>query len=355
MSEAGWRLRLLRGDPAPGERLLRVGTLAGLPAGPATPVGDVVELEDAALFADHWHLLRDGELLPDLVFHLPIAEDGFVARFGRNGKALVPREVPLREVDEPCLFLGGAHNYYHWFADYLPRLAADEADGPWRDLPLVVNSRLAPYQSRSLELLGVDPRRLRPAAAGPLDRFAHLAVPRLPGRAFRPGGEPEWMHPALTRPAVEWLDRRLGRHAVPGQGSPRRIMLLRGETTFRRCENEPQIAGIARRHGFEPVRAETLDFDRQIALFAGAEVVLAVHGAGCTNMLFAPRGACLIELHPAGHLPDFYVHLTRLRGQDHMSLGGAATRAVGTLTAHHWAFRVDPAEVDALLADLPDH
>lgn len=358
VSEAGWRLRLLRGEPGPAERLLRVAALADLPAGAPTPVGDVVELEDAALYADHWHLLRgdggqDGTLLPDLVFHLPIAEDGFIVRFGRTGKALAPRDVPVQEVDEPGLFLGGAHNYYHWLTDYLPRLAADEAQAPWRDLPLVVNSHLTPYQRRSLELLGIDPARLRPARAGAFQRFRRLAVPRLPGRAFRPGGEPEWMRPTLTPRTMEWLDRRFARHAVPERGSPRRIMLLRGESAFRRCENEAQIAQVARQHGFEPVRAETLDFERQIALFAGAEAVLAVHGAGCTNMLFAPRGACLIELHPAGHLPGFYVHLTRLRGQEHKALGGPPTRAIGTLTPHHWAFRVDPAQLDALLAELP--
>jgi tetratricopeptide (TPR) repeat protein len=352
--EAGRRLRLARAQPAPGEVVLPLATLADLPAAGTAPLGDVVELSGAGLFADHWHLLDGGldggRMMLDLVFHLPVGDDGLVVRFGHEGAVLARTGFPERAVAEPCLFLGGAHNYYHWLVDYLPRLSALEADGPWRDLPLVTGSRPAPYERRLLELLGVDPARLRPAEPGTVARFRRLWVPRLPGRRLRPGGVPEWMQSALAPDTAAWLRRRCAPFARPEPDGPRRIMLLRGESTFRRCENEAQLAEVARARGFVPVRPETLPVERQAALFAGAEVVLSVHGAGCTNMLFAPPGAVLVELHPAGHLPDFYTRMTGLLGQEHRALGGPPTRSVGTLTPYHWHFRVDPAELDALLA-----
>ncbi|HEV7372509.1 glycosyltransferase 61 family protein [Arenibaculum sp.] len=350
--DAGRKLRLARGEPAPGETVLRLASLADQPAAGEAPLGDVVELSGAGLFADHWHILDGDRLLPDLVFHLPIGDDGLVTLFGREGAVLARTGFPEREVEEPCLFLGGAHNYYHWLADYLPRLSALEAEGPWRHLPLVTSSRPAPYEQRLLELLGVDPARLRPAEPGTIARFRQLWVPRLPGRRLRPGGVPEWMCSALAPDTASWLRRRCASFAVPEPDGPRRIMLLRGETAFRRCENEAQLVEVARARGFVPVRPETLPVERQAALFAGAQIVLSVHGAGCTNMLFAPPGAVLVELHPAGHLPDFYTRMTGLLGQEHRALGGPPTRSVGSLTPYHWHFRIDPAELDAVLAEV---
>ncbi len=135
-------------------------------------------------------------------------------------------------------------------------------------------------------------------------------------------------------------------------GGPRRILISREGSLFRRCENEAAIADIAVRHGFVPVRLEDLTFDAQVDLFSGAEIVMGVHGAGFTNMLFAPAGALLIELHPAGHLPVFYRHLTGLMGQRHMAIPGTITQSLRPSLEYNWNFRVDPADVDLCLAEL---
>ena len=88
------------------------------------------------------------------------------------------------------------------------------------------------------------------------------------------------------------------------------------------------------------------------ALFGRAEIVIGVHGAGFTNMLFAPPSALLIELHPAGHLPEFYRHLTQLMGQRHHAIPGTITQSLHPALEYNWNFRVDPAEVDLFLAGL---
>jgi capsular polysaccharide biosynthesis protein len=79
---------------------------------------------------------------------------------------------------------------------------------------------------------------------------------------------------------------------------------------------------------------------------------MGVHGAGFTNMLFAPPGALLVELHPAGHLPKFYRHLTGLMGQRHHAIPGTITQSLHPALEYNWNFRVDPAEVDLFLAGL---
>jgi capsular polysaccharide biosynthesis protein/thioredoxin-like negative regulator of GroEL len=354
--ESASRLRLARGMPGPGEALMPLARLSRMPASAPDPFGaGTVELEDVRLFADHWHLMRcDGTLALDLVFHLPVTDDMVAVHYGWEGRALVRSDLREERIGEPALFLGGAHNYYHWLADFLPRLAVLDGDGGpgWRDRRLVVNSRLAPYQKRALELLGIEEGRLLHAPAGRLLAFERLAVPRLPERRLREDGVPEWMAPALTVEVAAWLRGRFAPWMRPEPGAARRLMILRGNTLIRRCVNEDQLLEVAKQHGFAPVHPEELPLERQIALFAGAEAVLAVHGAGCANMLFAPSGSHLLEMHPAGHLPDFYPHLCGLLGQGHTAIGGPPVQSVGALTPAHWHFRVDPSELDEALSSL---
>jgi capsular polysaccharide biosynthesis protein len=59
--------------------------------------------------------------------------------------------------------------------------------------------------------------------------------------------------------------------------------------------------------GFERVEMEQLSFAAQAALMAETAVLLAPHGAGLTNMIFAPAGAQVLEIaDPAYPNPNFF-------------------------------------------------
>jgi capsular polysaccharide biosynthesis protein/Flp pilus assembly protein TadD len=350
------RLRLYGRAPAEGERIVRAAALGDLPgAGVATagPIGlEVREMEGVALYGDLW-LAVAGERAAeaaslDLVYAVRGDDRRFYRAHGVDGAVLLG-EAEVFEDPEPTLFLGGSTNYYHWTVDFLPRLAALEALPGSGDRRVLVNGRLAPYQLRMMEVAGLDPDRLKTPQPDALTRYARLWVPTLPGRPRRPDGTPDWMRAHHDARQLGWLRERLGAAARPRAGGPRRVMVLREGATLRRCENEAAVLDLARARGFEPVRLETLSFDDQAALFAGAEAVLAVHGAGCTNMVFAPAGAALVELHPAGHLPPFYVEMCRQLGQRHVSVPGRATRSLAPLLPAFWDFRVDLDQVAAAL------
>jgi capsular polysaccharide biosynthesis protein len=55
----------------------------------------------------------------------------------------------------------------------------------------------------------------------------------------------------------------------------------------RRVRNEPEVADYLTDRGFEVVALEERPFREQVQLFAEAEVVVAQHGAGLINLLFA--------------------------------------------------------------------
>lgn len=345
-AEAGARLRLKSGTPRSGEAVRRLFPLADSLAHDKEPL----DLREVDLCVDQWHLIDGDRMALDLVFTPPLGRENFVIQPG-NGAALVRDDLPRDRVDQPVEFLGGTGNYYHWMLDTLPRLAVI---GDRDDRPLLVNRDLSGFHRRTLELMGVPPDRLMAPSRTPvLTRFAQLRISGLVSRPRRPDGQMDWMVPSVSAPAARWVrDRLAAGLASADHPGPRRILISREGSLFRRCENEAAIAAIAARHGFVPVRLEDLTFDAQADLFGGAEVVLGVHGAGFTNMLFAPPGALLIELHPAGHLPVFYRHLTGLMGQRHMAIPGTITQALRPSLEYNWNFRVDPADVDLCLAEL---
>ncbi|MEW9920539.1 glycosyltransferase 61 family protein [Marimonas sp. MJW-29] len=89
--------------------------------------------------------------------------------------------------------------------------------------------------------------------------------------------------------------------AIEGQDFshlPKRFFVGRDDrrSRMRRMEGEDMLFEHLDLFGFDYVVFESLDPLEQIALMAGAEIMVSYHGAGFTNMLFANPDACVIEL-----------------------------------------------------------
>jgi capsular polysaccharide biosynthesis protein len=89
------------------------------------------------------------------------------------------------------------------------------------------------------------------------------------------------------------------RHDI--QGHRRRLFLSRRDnegTQGRVLANQIEIAAILDSMGFTPYYAEDYTFDQQRNDFSAAEIVVGVHGAGLSNVVFMDRGATVVELMP---------------------------------------------------------
>uniref|UniRef100_A0A0D9VBY5 Glycosyltransferase 61 catalytic domain-containing protein n=1 Tax=Leersia perrieri TaxID=77586 RepID=A0A0D9VBY5_9ORYZ len=93
------------------------------------------------------------------------------------------------------------------------------------------------------------------------------------------------------------------RGGVTGNGKPRLLIISRKNS--RRFLNEREMAQTAAAMGFD-VRIAEPDQHTDMSTFAqlvnSADVMIGVHGAGLTNMVFLPRGAILIQVVPFGGL-----------------------------------------------------
>jgi hypothetical protein len=291
----------------------------------------LAEYRQALVLAGEWFVIAEDKVFSDGFVQTPNPpHSAYLAGFGPDGRSIgLIFDKAVRQFVDRGFLLGGCRNYSHWLLDYLPRLQL--LDDP--TVPLLINQDPAPFQIESLALLGIERSRLVELAYPGTYAVDRLLYPALASSSFVP--------PHSFRPAVlDWLRAAL----LPTQRSGcagRRLFVSRGGESpphRRRLINHAEIAEIAIGHGFEIVEAEKLPIGEQIRLFAEASVVAGPHGAGLTNIVFAPRGTRILELigpalgKSAASLA--YGRIAGLAGQDLRRIVGTPVSGSGLMGNH---------------------
>jgi hypothetical protein len=113
----------------------------------------------------------------------------------------------------------------------------------------------------------------------------------------------------------DWLRGVYGVEEPPP--GPRRIYIRRSGDYARPVLNEPDLEALAVSHGFTPVTPETLSFEEQVRLFAGAETVLSPWGSGLTLAPLLHGARRVIELVPSSVTDVWFVRQAMLHGFDY--------------------------------------
>lgn len=194
-------------------------------------------------------------------------------------------------------------NYSHWTMECLPRLLESPEV---RETRILLPDDLTRWHRESLRALGIADHQVQEVAPGcyEVDR---LYFPSFVGWA---GETAPWALGELRRRIVG------SRHPHPG----RRVYLMRGAVAHRRVINEAEVATALRRWSFQCADASTLSVADQAEAVADAEVVVAMHGAALTNIVYAPAGTTVVEvLDPAYENGEYYGIATAL-GQSYWYL-----------------------------------
>jgi len=80
--------------------------------------------------------------------------------------------------------------------------------------------------------------------------------------------------------------------------SQQRIYVSRKLAVKRHLANEEEFLGLLKEHKFRKVYLEQMSVREQVELFRSASHVIAAHGAGLTNVLFAPADVKILEIRP---------------------------------------------------------
>jgi hypothetical protein len=326
--------------------VLTFGSLRG-PKRYAETVG-LLKFQDAMVLGGEWIVVVGGEIFCDFLVQTPSPpETAFLTRFGFDDDVIEliheqPRGPALRE----AFLLGGCRNYSHWLLDYLPRLRL-RGDA---SLPLIVNGPIARFQSEALKFLGIEDDELiqleYPATLPVRDLF----YPGICSSSITPP------HPFRTE-VLTWL-RDAFAPLMTSDRKERRIFISRKEEAHawgRRLLNHEEVESIAKRHDFEIVALEKLGFAEQVRLFSSAAIIAGAHGAGFTNMVFAPAGTKLVEL--IG--PQFsdsawsmeYATIAQRSQQDFTRIVGQGDKR-GSVEFNHLPYEtyfIDPKEFESVL------
>jgi hypothetical protein len=274
-------------------------------------------------------------------------ENGFYALFrpGRrklnvSGTGWIPEHLEtLREsrFDTQELEAGSwffecwSGNYFHWMTRCLPK-AIILADMYPND-PLLVPSRLKRnrFLTESLK------------RAGLYDRVLQLRSPRVLVRELNVLVGMGTMNEYALRVVRERLSApQSSQQSAMGA----RIFVSRAGASWRKLLNENEVRDRLRELSFEVVDFGKLSFAEQIEVSAHASILVGVHGAGLTNMLFARPGLQVVEIEETGFPnPDYYL-LASCLGHDYWLVSSASS---STKAAGYKDITVDSAELIAIV------
>jgi capsular polysaccharide biosynthesis protein len=219
----------------------------------------------------------------------------------------LPKPRPLRGRTAIAVTPEAAGNYYHWLIDLLPRVCLIRSSRGFESFEdLLINGSHAHYEEASLRALGVRPEKVLYVDAR--DRF-HIEEATIPSMDH------------FSKVIAPWKIERLRalRDSLPRAQAahPSRLYVSRKRAAVRRVINELEFEKILHDARFTAVELELCSWRDQVAMFSGAEVVLAPHGAALANTVFCQPGALLAEINTRPGFRDYYLNLAVSSGVRH--------------------------------------
>lgn len=215
----------------------------------------------------------------------------------------------------------GHEHFFHFLFDRLPRLYYLLEKFPLGREPVVVltNENLPAFQR---DIYAFVAARHPNVTVVPVPERERWQLPRLHQLDdFQP-----IKRTLASEGALEFMRSLVfGGYGIASEAKPaRRLYVTRADTKKRRILNEPELQPLLAARGFETVAPGRMPLKEQAQLFAQAEMIVGAHGAGLTNILFAPKGARVVELFPADKVKNTYFLLAKSLGQSYRGVIGSA-------------------------------
>ena len=175
--------------------------------------------------------------------------------------------------------------YYHWLTESLPRALAIHEAYPKATI-LLPSEKYRPY-AETLRCLGIGNIAFFPEGANV--RIEAPILSECP-RKF-----------ATTSPALLKKVRNtiLENGALSASHPPDKIVYIsRRKARGRFIQNEEALEAMLAEFGTESVCLEDFSFTEQVSLMQRTRLLISIHGAGLTNMMFMQEGGTVMEILP---------------------------------------------------------
>ncbi len=293
----------------------------------------LVSLRNATILGNSGAVVQDGKVVVESVFD--------VSRLAKSpafkAPALLLPNYKNGIYTSVLHFPWAENNNYHWFFDCLPRLyyVLQTTDQP---INIIMRQDLPAYQHETLRFI---------LAAYPLAKVVYIGKHEKweTEQFILPSFVSNSQSGYLTQNISSWLRENIWKgYNVEKNSQKKRIYISRANTKTRRIINEEQLLPLLANYGFEVIRAEELTYQQQVQLFYNTEALIAPHGAGLTNLLFA-ENCKVLEFHPANLIKTHYLLLSKGLGFNYSAIVGSAGDASENYT-------IDAQEVENWLQQL---
>lgn len=190
-------------------------------------------------------------------------------------------------------------NYYHWMYEVLPRIHLIQQSGEAVDRFILNTEPEQPFQSETLDRLGLFRDKLIRTYNGFHVQAEHLVVPA------QPTFPTKWGYNFLRESFLKESD----------SVSHKRIYISRKWS--RKISNESQVMKILDKYGFVKVELESLSVEEQAHLFSSAEAIISVHGAALTNLTFCCPGTKVLEIFSPNYIIAHFYGISSIGGLDY--------------------------------------
>ena len=211
-------------------------------------------------------------------------------------RALLPKATHQKG-NVAVLATAGANTYYHWLVDILPRIhLLAKADLLSRIDYFVMPAITTKFQRETLAFFEINESKIIEAKSTDFCLQAeNLFVPSLPSLL---GTVNKW--------TTDFLREKLLSSALPDVSTGNRIYITRSNASSRRLLNEQKLIEFLQVKDFDIIDCEAYSVLEQAAIFRKADLIVAPHGSGLTNIIFCDPGATVIELFSSTYIVPCY-------------------------------------------------
>lgn len=228
-----------------------------------------------------------------------------------------------KPVEVACILTNPwSNNFWHWTVDTLTKLEGVEYYQKQTGIKpkLIVDCNLRAWQRDSLKLLGYGENDLI------LWQDFRRTVNKLIVPSFRRSYNE--IHGEVSVVACQWLKQKMLSNIAQLESdranfSPQ-VFISRRKALGRRISNENEVVEALKPNGFITYVLEEMSYIEQVKLFARAKTIVAPHGAGLTNLIFADN-PIILELFGA-YVGREFANLARGMGFKYGCLGCPSPR-----------------------------
>lgn len=200
--------------------------------------------------------------------------------------------------------------FYHWLFELLPKIGLIYLAGI--DLntidKFVVNACQSAFQKETLQLLGIPLEKVITSSQPICLQAETIIVPQFKQRSS------SW--------SCEFLRQAFLPNKNAAVSHPEKIYISRKDARYRHLINEQDCINFLSQFGFSVVTLESYSFLEQVSLVANAKVVISVHGAGLSHLVFCQPQTKVIEIFPPHYVTRYYWILSNLVNLEYFYLMG---------------------------------